>query len=162
MWGRDGSRCSMNKRRAERLLQRGIVALHGQYHRSPSSAILHLRISSRTKQPVNHRGLSRQAVCAGFAGRFPETSDCLVKWGKSNPVPDGCLPPCGEERFDAGQMALQAGFVQRGVSLPIAGVYFRALIQEQEDERKVAPCCRGDERRGSSGVAGFDIGSAVE
>ena len=68
----------------------------------------------------------------------------------------------GQEGIDARQMALQAGLVQGGVAVPISCLYFRALIQEQEDERKVAFRCRGDERRGASSIAGFDIGSAVE
>ena len=52
--------------------------------------------------------------------------------------------------------------MQGRVAVPIPCLYFRALIQQQENERKVAFRCRGDERRGSSGIAGFDIRSAVE
>jgi hypothetical protein len=37
-------------------------------------------------------------------------------------------------------MTLQAGFVQRGVAVPVAGLNLRALVQEQEDERKVTSC----------------------
>ncbi len=52
--------------------------------------------------------------------------------------------------------------MQGGIAVPISCLHVRALMQEQEDERKVAVCCRGDERRGPSGIAGFDIRSAVE
>lgn len=52
--------------------------------------------------------------------------------------------------------------MQGGIAVPISCLHVRALLQEQEDERKVAVCCRGDERRGPSGIAGFDIRSAVE
>ena len=85
-----------------------------------------------------------------------------MQWRESERVTEGCLRACGQEGVDARQMALQAGLVQGGVAVPISCLYFRALIQEQEDERKVAFRCRGDERRGSSGIAGFDIRSAVE
>ncbi len=111
---------------------------------------------------MDHRGLPGQSVCASFTGGFPEPSDCLVKRGKPEFVPDGRLRAGGKQRIDALWMTLEAGFVQGRVSLPVLGVYLRALFQEQGDERQVASCCRGDEGRGPSGVAGFDIGATVE
>jgi len=113
-------------------------------------------------QPIDHCGLPGQSVCAGFTGGFPEPSDCLVKRGKPELVPDGRLRAGSEQRLDAWWMTLEAGFVQGRVSLPVLGVYLRAFFQEQCDERQIAFCCRSDEGRGSSGVAGFDIGATLE
>lgn len=152
----------MNGRCPEQLLQCGIVAFHSQHYRSSSVVIPALRIGSGTKQQFDDRGLSGQAVCTGLTGRFPETSDRLVKRRKSKLVTDGCLRACVQKRFDAGQMTLKAGFVQGGVSIPVSCLHLRALIEEQQDERRVAACRRGNQRRGPFGIAGFDIGSAVE
>lgn len=114
------------------------------------------------EQPTDHLHLPGQAVRAGFTGGFPEPSDCLMKGCEPELVPCGRLRAGREQRLDAWRMTLEAGFVQRRVPLAVPGVYLRALFQEQGDQHQVASGCRGDEGRGPSGIAGFDIGATVE
>lgn len=152
----------MRGRCVERLLQRGIVAFQGQDCGDPSPLVWSARIGSGMEQPTDHLHLPGQAVRAGFTRGFPEPSDCLMKGGEPELVPCGRLRAGREQHLDAWRMTLEAGFVQRRVSLAVPGIYLRALFQEQGDQRQVASGCRGDEGRGPSGIAGFDIGTTVE
>ena len=69
---------------------------------------------------------------------------------------------CGQERLDALHVAMETGFMQGGIAIPVRCINPRAVLQEQGEEGDVAPFRCRDERSCSLTVPGLDVGSAIE
>lgn len=148
--------------RDEGLLQRRIVILRSQDPRRSSAVVTGIRIRSGTEEAVDHSDLFGQSIRLGFAARFPESSDGLMKRSEPQAITGGCPGTRSQQRVDARRVAVETGLVQRGVPVPVRRVELCALLQEQADEREVAQARGCDQRSRSLGVSRFDIRSPIQ
>jgi hypothetical protein len=63
-----------------------------------------------------------------------------VQRRESKPVADCRLRARSQQRFDALNVALKAGFVEGRISISVFGLYLRTLLQQQGNEGHVAQC----------------------
>lgn len=144
------------------LSQRSIIVVLGQRGWSSAGIVTSVRIGPMTKKLADHLSLPGQPVRPGFTVGFPKAPDCLVEWRKSEGVVAGGRSAGGKQYLDACRVALETGFMQRGISLAVYRIDSRALCKEQFDQREIAMCRRRDQGGGPTVVSCLDVCATIE